>query len=66
MFNQTCKEVAKHYKVSPLTVRRWVDTGTLKYGTQYIDIRPTNAKQAQLRFNLEAMDNLFAIPPEKR
>jgi hypothetical protein len=47
-------------------VRRWVDCGMLKYGSEYIDMRLTNGRQAKLRFNLDALDKLFATPPEKR
>jgi disulfide oxidoreductase YuzD len=65
-FNHTTKDLAKAYKWSEKTVERRVDDGTFTYGKEYIDVRAKNAKNRDLRFNLEACQKLFLTPPEKR
>jgi predicted site-specific integrase-resolvase len=66
MFNQTLEDIANHYQVSRRMIQRWVDTGRLKYGVEYIDLRLPDGHRARLRFNLQAMNNFFMAPPEKR
>jgi transposase len=65
-FTLTIEELAKADECSEKTVIRRVDDGTYIYGKHYVDKRPKNAKNRKLRFNLEACQKLFLIPPEKR
>lgn len=65
-FNATVKDLAEAFNVSHSQVRNWVLNGILKQGKHYIDIRKTNAKNALLRFNIEACQSYFQTPPEKR
>ena len=61
------KEIARLYGVSDTVVKEdWVDGQMLKYGKHYIDVRSQNAKNAQLRFDLDACQKYFEIEPEKR
>lgn len=65
-FNATPKDLANAFNVSTGTVRHWVNCEVLKQGKHYIDIRKPNAHNAMLRFNIEACQQLFLTPPEKR
>lgn len=65
-FTKTLEQVAEYYEVSKRTVTRWVETGMLKYGVEYIDLRVSNARHSRLRFDLGALDKVFSTPPEKR
>lgn len=65
-FNATTKDLADAFNVSLNTVRSWVLSGILKQGKHYLDLRKANAKNALLRFNIEACQKQFEIPPEKR
>ncbi|MBT9158980.1 MAG: hypothetical protein DDT26_00229 [Dehalococcoidia bacterium] len=38
----------------------------LTIGKHYIDVAPPNAKRRSLRWNIEALREFWAVPPEKR
>ena len=65
-FDATTHDLAKAFNVSYQTARDWVVDGMLKHGKHYIDLRKPNAQNACLRFNIEACQKYFEVPPEKR
>ena len=67
VFNLTINELAKSLNVSRSTILRYIEKGIFKNGKHYIDLRSNaNGRNAMRRFNVEACQSCFAIPPEKR
>lgn len=65
-FSATLKQVAEHYSVSKRTVNRWITNNVLTYGVEYVDVSPSNSRNAMFRFDIDAMNKLFIRPPETR
>lgn len=65
-FNLKIEAIADEFGLSPAAIRSRINDGSFIYDKHYIDVRKKGAVNAQIRFNLEACQELFKTPPEKR
>ena len=65
-FNQTIADIEKAFNWSRWTINARIKDKTFIYGKHYIDLSGKNARKRDLRFNLDACQNVFLTPPEKR
>ena len=51
---------------NPVTLRRRIQSGEFRHGTEYRVVTSCMAKRKEYEFNIDAINLLWNTPPEKR